>query len=784
MENTTVHGPSGLSESGGIALPDVDALEKAAGSLRTHGQSFRDTINDAAGTWQGLALSYVSEEAGTVLSAFGKVTPVATRVAENAGSASAALMAFASTCRELRRRLAAYGGQVRTLDADISRFPTAVEEVVMVHGEQVKRLRHQSWQGDAGLHGRRQTLAGEIQSIQEEYLRAQDDCARALAMVSGSDVRSTERLRHPDLRSGTFLTEFLYDAGSFLGIEHGDDMNPWGEQTIPFRANGVLGEFQGFGAAAVEMVDGVVSLVPGTANPTKLLNTWNGIRTLLTDADSIDFGAAFSESLHLNDFASNGHWAAGTWVFGGASLLIPGGAVAKAGAGSSKLASVVGRFGSAAGRLGTAAKASSHWLSSAGNFLSRPGSLGAKISALGRPQTTEKILDALGNVKAAAWENTVVRALEGGAELLKKPDGAPGLFTPVAESLDSLANKVRVDHVIPDSAPRYPPNVFVDKMGNPVRVKLDDGTFHDVATRHDQISQLKTSLDPSTWDAPDEFLAKHMSASEFAELAVHRGADGSVPSELLELKVAEILHRNLDPQDLHGINLEAGNKPLEQALAPLAKRFYYDLTDEQAVLVHDLRHMMGTGDKDTWYQKVMTVERGEKYLDGTEKYPKTLGGFISKAADTADLRTVDEIILGLRLDYAVDGPPNSKYKVISHRLGEIDEMVAIRFTTSDTDLVGIPDPSIRGRLEEMKGESFSGVDQNLEPGIRPPQDAAVWPNTGQGFTSSRAKSVPVIPELSVSGGARLKRGAEMWKIDNEGNEVLIGFFNGKGWVKV
>lgn len=785
MEVCTVPGPSGLDGSGGFALPDVDALEKAAGSLKSHSGSFRDAIHGAAGTWQGLALSYVSEESGTVLSAFGKVTPTAERLADDAASASAALLAFSSTCRELRRRMSAYGSQVGALDADISRYPTAVEETVMVRGEQVKRLRHQSWEGDEGLSGRRQALADEVKAIHEEYLRAQDDCARALAMVSGAGVRHAERLKHPDMRSGNFLTEFLYDAGSFLRIEHGDDMNPWGEQTIPFRANGVLGELQGFGAGAVELVDGLVSLNPLAANSTKLFNTWDGIRRLITDADSIDFGAAISEGLHLNDFENNGHWAAGTLIFNGASLLIPGGAVVKSGAGVSKLGAAVGRFGSSlgtlggsAGKVGAALGKASHVLSEGGKFLSKPGSLGAKISGLVMPQTTAKILDALGSVKAAAWENTVVRALEGASALLDTPDGTSGRFTAVAADLDSLANKIRVDHVIPDSAPRYPPNVFVDKLGNPVRVKLDDGTFHTVATRHDQISQLKKSLDPTTWDAPDEFLAKHLSASEFAELAVHRRADGAIPSELLELKVAEILHRNLDPQDLHGINLEAGKKPLEQALAPLAKRFYYDLTDEQAILVHDLRHMMGTGDKDTWYQKIMSVERGEKYLNGTEQFSTSVGGFVSKAADTADLRTVDEIILGLRLDYPVDGPTGSKYNTIAHKLGEIDGMIAVRFRAPTGGAIEIPDLSNRGRLAELERQPFYGVDRKAN------EDLASWPNTGHGFTSSRADVQSVIPELTAPRGAQMKDGAEMWKLDRHGRETLVGIFDGKKWKSV
>ena len=95
-------------------------------------------------------------------------------------------------------------------------------------------------------------------------------------------------------------------------------------------------------------------------------------------------------------------------------------------------------------------------------------------------------------------------------------------------------------------------------------------------------------------------------------------------------------------------------------------------------MVHDVRHLLGAGDINQPFQKIYGAEDAKTILvnGGPEDYKGSVAGFISQASDAADLRTVDEIILGLRLDYMYtdrDGvaiqPINMPFKV-----GETEEV--------------------------------------------------------------------------------------------------------------
>ena len=68
----------------------------------------------------------------------------------------------------------------------------------------------------------------------------------------------------------------------------------------------------------------------------------------------------------------------------------------------------------------------------------------------------------------------------------------------------------------------------------------------------------------------------------------------------------------------------------------------------------------------------------------------------------------------------------------------------------------------------------------------PVRDLAEWPNNGLGFPSSRVDHSPVIPELEVPDGVPLQDGAEMWRIDRSGDEVLVGIYDtdSGGWISL
>jgi len=280
----------------------------------------------------------------------------------------------------------------------------------MVKGEQITTQVQQHWSGDADLTGRRKALAAEVEAIHNEYLNAQDTCAAAMAAVSGAEVHRSERIQPADLRSGNWMTEALFNAGTFFGIQNEQDQNPWGQQTVPYRPNGVLGELQGFGAGAVMLVDGVWSLLPVLSNTAKNDGAMAGIRTLATtDPRSVDWGAVWAGLIHSEDAETNAGWAAGANVFGVASLLIPGLGVGKAGTVASKAGLVAEKISIATmdsarlGRLSAGLGRTAQGLYSTGAFLSKPGSLALKVSDLVMPQTTVKVMDTITAMKVNAW---------------------------------------------------------------------------------------------------------------------------------------------------------------------------------------------------------------------------------------------------------------------------------------------------------------------------------------------------------------------------------------------
>ncbi|MEB7505396.1 hypothetical protein [Arthrobacter koreensis] len=349
-------------------------------------------------------------------------------------------------------------------------------------------------------------------------------------------------------------------------------------------------------------------------------------------------------------------------------------------------------------------------------------------------------------------------------------------------------------------APAPKPVVHYDAEGRVEKVEFGDHT-HTVSTRNDQIAQLQRSLDPVTWKNTDDFLATHLSPSEFQALDGLRGPDGKLPPHVVETQVADLLEKAFDGETRGPVR--PGASPLENALRGIPTRYYYDLTDTQAVLVHDVRHLLGSGDISQPFQKILGAEGGRRTLAGTDQYPGSVGGFISQASDTVHLRTVDEIILGLRLDYRLEDGS------IPFKVGAVDEVYAVRFRADSADQIGIPDASNRARVEEIqrnrhaeRGRAADGSqtaadreweirdkmqyreDMNTEAGALIFDDSAVWPNTGHGLTSSRVDKSPLIPELDIDGGIRLNDGAEMWRIDRYGNEVLVGIYTGQKWVNL
>ncbi|WP_256871769.1 DNA/RNA non-specific endonuclease [Paenarthrobacter nitroguajacolicus] len=468
MSNSSDVGPSGLNPTGGFALPDVDSLDAAAQSLRQHADDFLSGVATSTAIWRGLSGSYSSDESPTVLAAFGTIMPSAQRVQGAGASTSTALATFSSTCRDLKQRLEAYGRQVHALDADIGAFPTSVEKVTMVKGERIVRNEQQHWTGEADLTARHDTLAAEVKAIHDDYLAAQNTCAGALAAASGGETYTVSRPAAPDLKTGNWMDELLWNAGTFLGKEHPQEEQPWGKATVPYRPNGVVGLLQGFGAGLIETVDGVWSLT-GTLNPGKRDQAWGGVNAMVGAAgtlalvpltsfdakrreedapkvqEALDlFGSIGPAFIHQDEADTNAGWAAGATTFNVASLFVGAGAGAGVKAGTlatktgmaaerlSVVASQSTRLSGTSAMLGTTANA----LKVTGIFLDKPGSLALKVSDILMPNTTAKVQDTMTKASVATWaaitdaKSTAVEAV-GGAKRL------------VASGLEKLADDVR-----------------------------------------------------------------------------------------------------------------------------------------------------------------------------------------------------------------------------------------------------------------------------------------------------------------------------------------------------
>lgn len=383
------------------------------------------------------------------------------------------------------------------------------------------------------------------------------------------------------------------------------------------------------------------------------------------------------------------------------------------------------------------------------------------------------------------------------------PLDTPDSNTPrTAQDTDAAQNTRDTDGPAAGREPGPDVTVRRDDSGRPTEVVID-GETHTVSTRSDQIAELPRSSKPANWADAESVLQRHLPESDLARLDDLRGPDGKLPNEVIDNQLAGLIDREFGAPDGNWPEPPKDASAVERALAPFTNRYYYDLTDSQATLIHDLRDAMGTGNSDTLYQKVMSVDDAAQVLAGADRYPGSVGGFVSQASDTARLKSVDDVINGLRLDYWMKDAADHPY--IAYKAGAVDEVVAIRFQAGSTDAwnnIEIPDGSNRERVGELQRDRAAGTVSGNSPTtedlarekledanahglpVKTATDKAVWPNTGHGYTSSRVDGAPVIPELQVNGGVPLRRGAEMWRLNKAGDEVLIGIFDGKKWTTI
>ncbi|MFK0007113.1 alpha/beta hydrolase [Paenarthrobacter sp. NPDC090520] len=93
-----------IDTSGLFALPDPDALETAVSPLVRHAQGMINAVQAASSEWSALADAYVAPEAPVVLALFKPVTQTSDNIRSGMVTVFSALMRYAETVRELRRK--------------------------------------------------------------------------------------------------------------------------------------------------------------------------------------------------------------------------------------------------------------------------------------------------------------------------------------------------------------------------------------------------------------------------------------------------------------------------------------------------------------------------------------------------------------------------------------------------------------------------------------------------------------------------------------------------------
>ena len=166
------------------------------------------------------------------------------------------------------------------------------------------------------------------------------------------------------------------------------------------------------------------------------------------------------------------------------------------------------------------------------------------------------------------------------------------------------------------------------------------------------------------------------------------------------------------------------------------------LTTTELEKITRIRNAIVKPDSKTLMQKVIPKSGIANYLKEVSPY-KTVGGFVTKAADAKHLKSYEDLYFGLRLDYTDAGGKLYNYV-------EDGSCGVIRFQSKQAKDVVIPASS-------MTTEKF--------------------PFTNHGFTSGNNGRIGA-PEWKLDGyNNYFEDGAELWEVYNDGSEVLRAVFS-------
>ena len=192
----------------------------------------------------------------------------------------------------------------------------------------------------------------------------------------------------------------------------------------------------------------------------------------------------------------------------------------------------------------------------------------------------------------------------------------------------------------------------------------------------------------------------------------------------------------------------------------------------------DIRKSIPNPTEQTVLQKIIPVENADNYF-GDKGWG--VGGFISKRGDVVDIKTIEDAVNGLRLDYEnspfvetmIDA--NGNRVAVRDQNGNLvlktDAYLRLEYTTDETGYIQIPYGDMEGNLIDTDGNIIKNQSTG-EP------KKVIDPASGNGFIKSDSDEF-LVPEYLHSDGSRLKEGSKLY-LNVGGEEVLVGRVNKDG----
>lgn len=192
----------------------------------------------------------------------------------------------------------------------------------------------------------------------------------------------------------------------------------------------------------------------------------------------------------------------------------------------------------------------------------------------------------------------------------------------------------------------------------------------------------------------------------------------------------------------------------------------------------DIRKSIPNPTEQTVLQKIIPVENADNYF-GDKGWG--VGGFISKRGDVVDIKTIEDAVNGLRLDYEnspfvetmIDA--NGNRVAVRDQNGNLvlktDAYLRLEYTTDETGYIQIPYGDMDGNSIDADGNIIMNQSTG-EP------NKVIDPASGNGFIKSDSDEF-LVPEYIHSDKSRLKEGSKLY-LNVGGEEVLVGRVNKDG----